>query len=154
MIDVNFEFIQIIEKVFNFYLDTPNTDFDDYPQEIFAEHTNEPDLTLMCKKCDNHIGVEELNSHEKFHYLLDFFGFDELPENENILNQIRKEMIKNVGNKWQSFDESENKQTYQWNKQISLINENYELLKSFINNSFEFNRTLDIRKTRIEPQGR
>lgn len=97
-------------------------------------------MTLMCKKCNNHIGVEELKTHEKFHSLLDFFKFDELPKNEDALGEKRLLMIKNIG-------KTLNKKTFQWNRQISIINENYELLKSFVNNSFEINRILDPKPT-------
>lgn len=104
----------------------------------------------MCKKCNNHIGVEELNTHEKFHSLLNFFGLDVLPENEDVLTEKRLLMVKNLE---KTLNGSGNKKIFKWNQQVSIINQNYELLKSFVNNSFETNRILDP-KPRNEAHGK
>ncbi|CAF0703188.1 unnamed protein product [Brachionus calyciflorus] len=121
---------------------TPNTDFDDYPQEIFNEYSSTPDLAFICKLCNNHISIEELNYHEKFHDLLNFFGFKETPENEGKLNEKRLSMIKSLAKPINKFNESDKNKITEWNLKITLINENYELLKSFLNNSFESNRVI------------
>lgn len=98
----------------------------------------------MCKICKVHLSLSELNDHKQLHEALTTLGLKYLPENENGLRDRRAQLMKSTQAKFlkKSKDFDSNK-AIDWNAKVKRINNAYELVKSYVNNTFEQNRRMN-----------
>lgn len=129
---------------------TPETDLFDYPPDIFDERSLLPDLKIMCKICKVHLSLSELNDHKQFHEALTTLGLKYLPETENGLRDRRAQLVKSTQSKYLKKSKDFNSHNViDWNAKVKRINNAYELIKSYVNNTFEQNRRVN-NATRIK----
>lgn len=160
-IDVCFSllFSNFFNKLFNFNLflfkkDTPNTELADFAPDIFDEFSLRPDLSIMCKLCKLYIELSELKDHSDYHGALSYFGLTSLPSTEDQLIEKRKSLLKTAMSRHikKARDLNTNK-AIEWNTKVKQINDAYELLKSYMTNTFELNRQLRKKNVKLDAQG-
>jgi hypothetical protein len=126
------------------FKDTPNTALGDYDEYLIQDEiVLEPDLSLFCKTCKLHIHIDELVDHKEYHQALQKLGFKELPHNQQELTERRKHILKQAFSRYMKkpvFINSD--KSVEWNTRVMQINASYELIKSYLNNSFEIERKL------------
>jgi hypothetical protein len=108
----------------------------------------------MCKQCKVYIDLNEINDHKQYHEALTIMGFKNLPDNEEILKDRRVNMLKVTQIKYlkKSQDFNSNK-AYKWNLRVKQINYAFELLKSYVNNTFEIDRRLSNIDLKLDAYG-
>ena len=146
-----FKFLLI--NVFSFK-DTPNTLFDDFTPDVFNTNNIAPDLSVLCKLCKIHIKLDELKEHNEYHEALNTMGYKELPLDSEELNEKRKTILKTSLNKHMKKpkDFYTTSKTLEWSLKVKNINDAFELIKSYLNNTFESNRQLK-NLSNLEAQG-
>lgn len=82
-----------------------------------------------------------------------FFGFSEIPNTLNDLHEKRKLFLKNISKNLKKPNDYDTPKASEWNSKVRQINDSFELLKSYMTNSFESTRLLSKNKTDIEAQG-
>ncbi len=98
----------------------------------------------MCKVCKIHLNLSEINDHKQFHEALTTLGLKHLPENENGLWERRAQLVKSTQSKFlKKSKDFETNKVIDWNVKVKRINNAYELISSYVNNTFEQNRRLN-----------
>lgn len=82
-------------------------------------------------------------------------GLKTLPENEELLKERRKNLLKQAQSKFlkKAADFSSHK-AIDWNIRVKRINSSFELLKSYINNTFEVDRRLSEAAFKLDAYGK
>lgn len=95
----------------------------------------------MCRMCRLHINIEELREHKTYHDTLAYLGFKQLPADDAELLLKRKQLQGMLYTKFmkKSKDLNGNK-IYLWHMKIKQLNFAFELIRSYLNNSYETNR--------------
>lgn len=108
---------------------------------LFDEATLIPDISIMCRMCRLHINIEELREHKTYHDTLAQLGFKQLPGDEAELLAKRKQLQSALYAKYmrKSKDLNGNK-VFIWHAKIKQLNFAFELIRSYLNNSYETNR--------------
>ena len=98
--------------------------------------------------------MSEINEHKQYHDALANMGLKVLPENEELLKERRKNLLKQAQTKFlkKASDFSTHK-AIDWNIRVKRINSSFELLKSYLNNTFELNRRLSERNFKLDAYG-
>lgn len=131
--------------------DSRRSDFDEYLPDIFEESTIMPDLAIQCQKCKSLVFLPDLKDHQELHESLAWLDFKELPNSLQILYDKRKHLIKACFNKYMKNKEEANPS--EWNSKIARINSAFELVKSYLNNTFEINRQIKNGITKFDVRG-
>lgn len=129
---------------------------DFFPDESDDSLASGPDLSLKCKHCGVFLNLNELRDHERFHAAMGVFGLDELTIKLKELNDKRKEMVKVALTRFlrKNKDRLNSGREIEWKLRIAQINEAYELLKSYLGNTFESHRQLRNSKLKLNSRGR
>ncbi len=114
-----------------------------------------PDLKVKCPSCETYLGLEELKDHNEYHEALNFFSLKELPKTEEQLIEKRKILIKSLSSKYlkKPKDIDQDEKINEWHVKVKQINDKYELVKSYMNNTFETIRQLKINSLKFDVQG-
>jgi hypothetical protein len=101
-----------------------------------------------------YINLEELADHNQYHNALKYFGLKELSLTLDDLNTRRADFLKAALMKYlkKPKDLNTNK-VNEWRAKFNQLNENYELLKSYICNRFESNRQLKNSNLKFNAKG-
>lgn len=154
---LNFNWLIIFLKKISHltFIDTPETDLFDYPPELFDERNLKPDLKIMCNSCKIYIDLSELNDHRLYHEALTILGLKYLPENEEILKEKRISLIKSCQSKYlKKYKDFGTPKAIDWSVKVKKINNSYELIKSYINNTFEANLRLNNENLKLNAYGK
>jgi hypothetical protein len=136
-------------------IDTPDTDLFDYPSDLFEEINQRPDFKVMCKNCKIFIDLTEIKDHKDYHDALIQMSLKYLPESEETLKDKRFFLLKNAQMKYlKKTNDFQTQKAYDWNMKVKQINNAYELLKSYINNTFETNRRLTNVNLKLDSYGK
>jgi hypothetical protein len=137
-----------------FIKDSRYSDFNDYLPEILEDTLILPDISVMCGQCKTLIELTNLNDHKELHDALNIFDFKELPSNMNDLCEKRTLLVKNSYTKYMKNKALINENAIEWNRKITLVNDAFELLKSYVNNTFDMNRQLRYAIKKLEVKGK
>ena len=89
-----------------------------------------------------------MNEHKQYHIALKILGLQNLQnKSEEDLIQIRKTLIDSALNKYLNKQKDfETKKANDWSHKVNQINNAYEIVRSYVDNTFESNRQI-----RVEP---
>lgn len=121
---------------------------------MFDDTALKPDLKLICKSCKIHIDLSELNEHRQYHEALSFLGLKLLPENEEALKEKRAYLLKTCQSKYlKKSNDFVTSKAIDWNSRVKRINNAYELIKSYMNNTFEATRRVGDNNYKLDAFG-
>jgi hypothetical protein len=108
--------------------------------DILEDSTLVPDLSVVCSICKSLIVLRDLKDHKELHEALQTFNLTELPNNTQSLYDRRRILIKSAFTKhMKNQDEME---PGKWEARVAQINQSFELVKSYLNGTFEQNRQI------------
>ncbi len=89
-----------------------------------------------------------MNEHKQYHIALKILGLQNLQnKSEEDLIKIRKTLIDSALNKYLNKQKDfETKKANDWSHKVNQINNAYEIVRSYVDNTFESNRQI-----RVEP---
>lgn len=123
---------------------TPNTLLEDFTTDAYYTDILAPDLSVICSLCKIHIQLNELKEHKEYHDALNLLGLKTLPLTLEELYDKRKVILKTSLSKYlkktQEFYSTP--KTIEWSLKVKHTNDAFELVKSYLTNSFESNRQL------------
>ncbi|XP_041362252.1 protein phosphatase 2C-like domain-containing protein 1 isoform X2 [Gigantopelta aegis] len=105
----------------------------DTPETLMTEFTNRPDITIRCDRCAIHIDLIALREHRAYHSalsVLKYKGNSTPHSNEALLrrrNMVIKQLLKQASATDVPFEP----------KQVQVINDAYEIIKSNLEDTFE-----------------
>ncbi len=117
---------------------------EDFTTDVLYSDIIAPDLSVMCSLCKIHIQLDELKEHKDYHGALNVLGFKTLPSTIEELFEKRKVILKTAltKNLKKSHEFYTTPKTLEWSLKVKHTNDAFELVKSYMTNSFETNRQL------------
>ena len=115
---------------------------EDFATDVLYTDSIAPDLTTLCHACKIHIKLEELKDHKEYHDALNLLGFKTLPASLEELCEKRKTILKTSLAKYlkKTHEFYSTPKTIEWSVKVKHTNDAFELVKSYMTNSFESNR--------------
>lgn len=100
-------------------------------------------ISTKCYKCNCFISIDELADHIDYHNALNELSLKELPKNVDELIKRRKLLIRaaNFSN-FTSTDDFATKSVIKWENRVNKINDAFELIKTYVENTFEITHQL------------
>jgi hypothetical protein len=120
--------------------------------DILEDSTLVPDLAVVCSMCKSLIVLHDLKDHRELHDALRVFNLTELPATVQSLSDRRKFLIKVAFVKYMKNHAIEF-EPRQWEERITKINQAFELVKSYLNGTFENNRQLKAASLKFRVRG-
>lgn len=110
-------------------------------------------MTIKCELCNFYLPISSSNDHKDYHNALKLLEFNKLPDNLKQLNERRIRLIRlyekmNIENATIDF---KTHKANEWSEKIQKINQAYELVKSYVQDTFELYRRI---KRKIKTNGR
>ena len=113
----------------------------DFSPEVFDEKRIYPDLSFVCQQCQEFISLTEMKDHNQFHIALNYLGLKTIPKTEEELREQRKTLIDSTSSKYITKPKDfETNKICEWTLKINQINNAYETVMSYVDNSFEANK--------------
>ena len=98
--------------------------------------------------------MEEIQDHNDYHTALSFYNFKDLPSSLEKLIEKRKVLINSITSNYTKKTKQTHENLHEWSIKIKQINDKYELIKSYMTNTFELNRQLKISSNKFNVQGK
>ena len=111
-------------------------------------------MSFFCNECEFYAHLTEINDHKQFHAALRVLSLKTLPKSEDELKVHRKSMIDLAFNRYfKKQDDFESNNANSWSHKVHKINNAYEIVMSYIDNSFEQTRQTKANKLRLDFYG-
>jgi serine/threonine protein phosphatase PrpC len=98
-------------------------------------------VTIFCKICRLYVDISDTLDHTKYHDAMNTLLLTQLPATVDSLKEKRDSLIKGINNKYlKKVKDYKTSKATNWHQKVVQLNDAFELLKCYINNTFELNR--------------
>ena len=133
-------------------------DFNDYQPDLLedGECSLLPDLAVECTACQSLVLLQDLKDHKELHAALKVLSMNEMPVSLQLLHDRRRLLVRSAyARYWKNNAIVANELDHpaEWSAKITQLNEAFELVKSYLNHTFDMNRQIKQAKNRFEVRG-